>query len=278
LFEDIFGDFGFDLFGRSSRRRQSGRRGRDLEIGVDITLEEAASGVEKTIQLPRYEPCSTCQGTGAKSGTKKSTCPQCRGSGRMVISSGFFQVAQTCSRCRGQGSIITTPCPDCHGEGRSKVIRKIKIKVPAGVDAGSHLRIRGEGEAGTLSRGNLYVLINVKSHHIFERHNNDIICEVYISVVKAILGGEIEIRTLDGKVKMKIPPGTQPNRIFRLRDKGIPDLHGRGRGDELVRVNVKIPKNLTHEQKRLIEEYARISGEAVDSKEGIIDRIKKSFK
>jgi len=277
LFEEIFGDMGFDIFGRS-RRRQPGRRGRDLEIETDITLEEAATGIEKTIQLPRYEPCTTCQGTGAKPGTKKSTCPQCKGTGRTVISSGFFQLAQTCNRCRGQGSVITAPCPDCRGEGRSKVTRKLKIKIPAGVYTGSSLRIRGEGEAGTLSRGNLYVVINIRPHRIFDRHNNDIICEVDISVVKAILGGEIEVPTLNGHVKMKIPPGTQPNRIFRLRDKGIPDLHGRGAGDELVRINVKIPTSLTREERRLIEEFAKLSGEEVDSKESIIDKVKKTFK
>ncbi len=278
LFDEIFGDFGFDIFGRSKRSRAGRRRGRDLEIEVNISLEEAASGVEKTIQLPRYEPCDTCQGTGAKPGTKKSTCPQCRGTGRMVVSSGFFQLTQTCSRCRGAGSIITTPCPDCRGEGRAKVVKKIKVKIPAGVDTGSHLRIRGEGEAGTLSRGDLYVIINLQSHPVFERHNNHIVCEVDISLVKAILGGEITVPTLNGSVKMKIPAGTQPNRIFRLRNKGIPDVHGRGIGDELVKVNVKIPTNLSAAQKRLIEEFARISGETVDSKESIVDKIKKTFK
>ena len=196
----------------------------------------------------------------------------------MVVSSGFFQLTQTCSRCSGQGSVISTPCPDCRGEGRSKVTRELKIKIPAGMYSGSHLRVRGEGEAGTTSRGNLYVLINVKQHPIFERHNNDIICEINISVVKAILGGEIEVPTLNGKVKMKIPAGTQPNRIFRLRDKGIPDVHGRGRGDELVRINVKIPTHLTTQERKLIEEFARISGESADFKESIVDRIKKTFK
>jgi molecular chaperone DnaJ len=278
LFEDIFGDFGFDIFGRSRRRQSGRRRGRDLQIEINISLEDAASGTEKTIQIPRYESCTTCQGTGAKPGTTKSNCPHCRGTGRTVVSSGFFQLTQTCSRCRGQGSVITTPCPDCHGEGRSKVVKKLKIKIPAGVDTGSHLRMRGEGEAGALSRGDLYVIINVKSHSIFERHNNDIICEVEVSLVKAILGGEIIVPTLNGSVKMKIPSGTQPNRIFRLRNKGIPDLHGREIGDELVKVNVKIPTNLTVEQKRLIEEFARISGEGTDSKESIVDKIKKTFK
>ena len=174
--------------------------------------------------------------------------------------------------------MITTPCSDCGGEGRSKITRKLKVKIPAGVYSGASLRMRGEGEAGTLSRGDLYVIINVKPHHIFDRHNNDIICEIDISVVKAILGGEIEVPTLNGRVKMRIPAGTQPNRIFRLRDKGIPDLHGRRQGDEFVKVNVKIPTSLTREERRLIEEFARVSGEEVDSKESIIDKVKKTFR
>ena len=277
LFEEIFGDFGFDIFGQT-RRRRGGTRGRDLEIEVAITLDEVATGIEKTIQLPRYEPCSTCHGSGAKPGSKKATCPQCKGSGRMVVSSGFFQLTQTCKQCRGAGSVITTPCPDCRGEGRMKVARRIKVKIPAGVDSGSALRVRGEGEAGTLSRGNLYVYINVKPHPVFKRQNNDIIYESEISFVKAILGGEIEVPTLNGKVKMKIPSGTQPNRIFRLREKGIPDLHGRGKGDELVKINVKIPTHLTSDERKLIEEYARISGEEIGTKETVIDKIKKTFK
>jgi molecular chaperone DnaJ len=277
LFEQIFGDSGFDIFGRSRGGGRGKRRGRDLEIEVNISLEEAASGVEKAIQVSRYETCNTCQGSGAKPGTRKSTCPQCRGTGKIMVSSGFFQLTQTCNRCRGQGKIITSPCPACHGEGRSKVIRKIKVEIPPGVYAGSHLRVRGEGEAGAISRGDLYVLINIKPHHIFQRHNNDIICEIDVSLVRAILGGEVQVPTLNGKVSMKIPSGTQPNRVFRLRNKGIPDIHGRGMGDELVRVNVKIPTNLTREEKGLIEEFARATGEPVDSKDTIVDKIKKTF-
>ncbi|MFC1658404.1 molecular chaperone DnaJ [Candidatus Omnitrophota bacterium] len=280
LFEEIFGDIGLNIFGGSRRRQSGGRRkrGRDLEIEADITLEEAAAGTEKTIRVPRYEPCSTCKGSGAKPGTKKSTCPQCKGTGRTVVSSGFFQLAQTCSRCRGEGSVISSPCQDCRGEGRSKVTRNIKLTIPAGVYSGSHLRVRGEGEAGASSRGDLYVIINVRSHNLFDRHDNNIICEVEISITKAILGGEIEVPTLNGSVKMKIPAGTQSNRVFRLRSKGIPDLHGRGVGDELVKINVKIPVNLSYEQKKLIEEFSRISGEDINSKESLVDKIKKTFK
>jgi len=275
LFDEIFGDMGFDIRGHSTHR--ASRRGRDLQIAVDITLEEAARGVEKTITVPRYEVCPTCSGTGAKPGSKKNTCPQCKGSGRTVVSNGFFQLAQTCSRCGGEGVIIQAPCSDCRGEGRSKVTRKIKVKIPAGVDTGSNLRVRGEGEAGVSGRGDLYVVIEVQHHPVFQRHGNDIITEVSISLSKAVLGAEIDVPTLDGHVRMKIPAGTQPGKIFRLREKGIPDLHARGHGDELVRVSVEVPVRLSAEQRRLMEEFARASGEDVD-KESIGEKIKKAFK
>lgn len=280
LFDEIFSDLGFDIFGgRAGAGRTAGsrRKGRDLQISIAIILEEAASGIEKTISVPRYEVCSTCSGSGAKPGTKKSTCPVCKGAGRTVVSSGFFQLAQTCSRCQGEGSTIQTPCPDCHGEGRMKVTRKIKVKIPAGVDNGSNLRIRGEGEAGSVARGDLYVVIEVTRHPVFERHNNDIITETSISLTKAILGGQIDVPTLGGKVEMKIPAGTQPGRIFRLREKGISDLRGRGIGDELIKVNVEIPAHLTAEQRRLIEEFARLSGDQTE-RESFSDKIRKAFK
>ena len=277
IFDEIFSDLGFDISGSRTRRGGRSRRGRDLEITIDITLEEAALGTEKTITVPRYETCSTCSGSGAKPGTKKNTCPVCRGQGRTVVSSGFFQLAQTCSKCGGEGSIIQAPCPDCRGEGRQKVTRKIKVRIPAGVDTGSHLRIRGEGESGTAGKGDLYAIIEVEPHPVFQRHNNDILTEINISVVKAILGGEIEVPTLDGKVKMKIPAGTQPGKIFRLREKGLLDLHGRGMGDELIRVNVEIPAYLTNQQRALIEEFSRLSGEDIN-KESFTEKIKKAFK
>jgi molecular chaperone DnaJ len=279
LFEDIFSDLGFDIFGRrGSRGGSRTRRGRDLQVTVDITLEEAATGIEKTITLPRYEICPTCAGSGARPGSKKTPCAQCRGAGKVVISSGFFQLAQTCPKCHGEGAIINTLCSDCHGEGRTKITKKIKVKVPAGVDTGSQLRVRGEGEAGTLGRGDLYVILEVVPHSIFERHENDLLLHINISLTKAILGAEVQVPTLDGKVIMKIPPGTQSGKIFRIKDKGIPDLHGRGKGDELVRVIVDIPERLTAEQRRLIEEFARISGEDIDKKESISEKIKKAFK
>ncbi|MBM3246038.1 MAG: molecular chaperone DnaJ [Candidatus Omnitrophica bacterium] len=278
LFENIFSDLGYDIFGGAARQRGGRRasRGRDLEIAVDITLEEAAQGAERTVTVPRYELCPVCSGSGAKPGTKKVTCPQCKGTGRTVVSNGFFQLAQACSRCGGEGAVIQAPCVECKGEGRAKVTRKIKVKIPAGVDNGSQLRIRGEGEAGAAGRGNLYVVIEVRPHPVFERHNNDIFTEISVSLSKAILGAEIDVATLDGKVKMKIPAGTQSGKIFRLKEKGIVDLHGRARGDELVRINVEIPTRLTSQQRRLVEEFAKLSEEDAD-KESFADKIKKAF-
>lgn len=279
LFEEIFSDLGFDIFGSGGRKGASARRrGRDLQIAVDITLEEAATGTEKTINVPRYENCSTCGGSGAKPGTKKITCSQCRGAGRTVVSNGFFQMAQTCPRCRGEGSVIQSPCPDCRGEGRTKVSRKIKVKVPPGVDTGSNLRVRGEGEAGSAGKGDLYVIIEVIPHRVFQRHGNDIAVEVDISLSKAILGSEVDVPTLGGHAKMRIPAGTQSGRVFRMKDMGLPDLHGSRNGDELVRVNVKIPENLSSQQRKIIEEFARLSGEELSVNSSFTDKIKKAFK
>jgi molecular chaperone DnaJ len=267
LFDEIFSDLGFDIFGGRSRQGSArGKKGRDLQISLEITLEEAASGVEKTVTVPRYEICHTCSGSGAKPGSKKTTCSYCKGQGRVVSSSGFFQVAQTCPRCRGEGTITQSPCPDCSGEGKQKQVRKIKVKVPAGVDTGSQLRIRGEGEEGVTGRGDLYVVIEIHAHPVFERHENDILTEISLSISKAILGGEIEVPTLSGKVTMTIPPGTQSGKVFRLREKGLPDVHGRGQGDELVRVNVDIPRSLNSEQRKAIEEFARVTGENITTK------------
>jgi molecular chaperone DnaJ len=277
IFEEIFSDLGFNIFGSRGGRSSRSRRGRDLEIAVTISLEEVATGIEKSITVPRYEICSNCSGTGAKPGIKKITCPQCKGSGRTVVSSGFFQLAQTCSRCGGEGSIIQTPCSVCQGQGRTKVTRKIQVKIPAGVDTGSHLRIKGEGESGTGGKGDLYVIIEVRPHPVFQRQDNDIFTEITISLSKAILGSEVEVSTLNGKVQMHILPGTQSGSIFRLKGKGIPDLHGNGIGYELVRVNVEIPHKLTPEQRKLIEEFARASGEDIN-KESFGDKIKKAFK
>jgi molecular chaperone DnaJ len=280
VFEEIFSDLGFDVFG-GGRRHSAGasgarrQRGRDLQITQTITLEEAARGVEKTITVPRYQMCGVCEGSGARPGTKPAQCSQCQGQGRVVASNGFFRMAQTCPKCGGEGSIVQHPCPECHGQGRTRVVSKIKVKIPAGVETGSNLRVRGEGEAARGGKGDLYVIIEVQPHEIFERDGNDLTAEVSIPLTTAILGGDINVPTLSGTASMKIPAGTQSGRIFRLKGKGIPDVHDRDAGDELVRVVVEIPTRLNTRQRQLIEEFGRVSAE---SKESFAEKIKRTFR
>jgi len=277
IFGSIFGDSGFDLFGGGGRTRRA-RRGRDLEFETEISLEEVNSGVEKVLNVPRYELCKKCQGSGEKPGAKKTTCSQCKGKGQVVVSSGFFHLQQTCPQCRGAGRIITAFCPDCNGQGRSKVTRKIHIKIPAGIEHGSHLRVRGEGEEGQSGKGDLYVLVLVRQHTTFGRHGQDVLCDVTVPVTKAILGGETKVPTLNGSVKMKIPKGTQSGKIFRLVGKGLPGMRSSSKGDQLARINIEIPKNLTKEQNRIIEDFAKSRGEEVDKVSSFSDKIKKVFK
>jgi molecular chaperone DnaJ len=260
LFESLFGGLGSDIFGgRRPRGGAAQESGRDLQVTIAIPLEEAARGAEKTIAVPRYETCPTCGGTGARPGTQPANCPQCKGSGRVTRSAGGMRMAQACPRCGGRGKIITSPCPDCGGEGRKKVRRNIKVRIPPGVDTGSSLRLRGEGEAGGAGGGDLYVLVEVLPHPVFKREDNNLITEKSIGLSQAVLGGQIEVPTLDGSVKMKIPAGTQPGKTFRLKGRGIRDLRGRGCGDELVRLNVEIPARLSPEQRKLMEEFAKLS-------------------
>ncbi len=277
VFEEIFS--GFDIFGGTGGRTRSGRgrraRGNDLAYELEISLEEAAFGIEKSITVPRLEVCPSCKGEGAAAGTKKKTCPDCRGSGQVARSSGFFSIATTCGRCRGQGTIIERPCSACRGQGYFNKQKKIEVKIPAGVETGNRLRLTGEGDEASGGRGDLYISIRVRPHQVFQRQENDIIVTIDVSFIKLILGAEVEVPTLDGKVSMKIPPGTQPNKVFRLRGKGIKDLHGRGQGDELVQVSAIIPTRLTGEQRRLLEEYSRLSQE--DSS-FFSEKIKRAFR
>ena len=262
-FGDIFGDLFEDFFGGTSRRgggARSGFRGADLEYSVEISLEEAATGKEIAVEFPRHERCDDCQGSGAAAGSRPTICPDCGGHGEVRVSQGFFTLRRTCPRCRGEGKQITNPCPHCRGAGRVKKTRKLSVKIPAGIEDGSQLKVSGEGEAGERggARGNLYVYISVKRHPIFERMGKDIIVDAKIGIHQATLGTQIEVPTLDGKVRLKIPSGTQPGKVFRLKGKGMPDLHGYGTGDELVRVNVEIPEHLSSQEKKLLEEFGKL--------------------
>lgn len=284
---DLFRGFGFEedmsggAFSTTARRRSGPRRGSDLEYQLEIAFEEAAFGIEKTISIPRYEVCSECGGSGAKPGSKKERCPACGGRGQVSSSGGFFTISQTCDRCEGAGTIIKTPCPACSGRGRVRITRNIKVKIPPGVDSGSRLRIHGEGEAGERGgrRGDLYILIYVKAHEIFERRDSDIYCEVPVNFVTAVFGDEIDVPTLEGKARMKVPAGTQSGKIFRLRGRGIQQLHGYGRGDELVRVQIEVPTDLTQEQKRILKEFAKASGRNPGPlSKPFMDKMRKLFK
>lgn len=279
IFEDIFEDFGIFTGTRRGRRR----RGSDLQYDLEITFEEAAFGTTKDFAIPRHEICPSCKGEGAAPGHGKIKCPDCGGAGQISTSHGFgFFFSRTCGRCQGEGAIIEKPCQKCKGTGRVVVERKINVKIPAGIESGMRLRISGEGEAGLRGgqRGDLYVLVYVKPHEIFERHNSDILCEVPITIVQAALGTEINVPTLEGKVKMNVPAGTQSGKIFRLKGKGIPNLQGpSGRGDEHVRIIVETPTNLNAEQRRFLEEFAKASGEDVFPKsKSFMNKLKDLFK
>lgn len=267
IFEDlgfgtsIFDDL-FDFFG--TRRRQKtgvGERGADIEYPLSVTLEEAYTGVEKELNFYHTETCTVCKGSGAKPGTSKKTCPECRGVGQLKSSfGGFFTFAQTCRRCRGTGQVIETYCNECHGRGKVKKQVKLTVKIPQGVDNGTTIRIRGKGEAGEFGGppGDLFAVVRIQPHQIFTRRNNDIFCEVPIAYHIAVLGGEIEVPTLDGKIKMKIPPGTESNKTFRIKNKGMPDLHNPNRhGDGYVKVTIAVPTKLTEKQKALLREFGR---------------------
>lgn len=272
-FGDIF-DMMFGGAGGGRRRRPNGpERGDDLRYDLELTFEEAAFGVNKNIQVTRMESCDTCHGSGAAEGTHPETCPVCHGTGQVQqqVNTPFGRMMNVvaCQRCNGTGQIITNPCLTCKGKGRVRKTRTLEVKVPAGVDEGARLRMSGEGEGGLRGgpSGDLYVYLHVKDHPLFERDGNDVWCEVPLPMIKATLGAEIEVPTLDGKVSLKIPEGTQTGKVFRLKDKGIPRLHGRDRGDQYVRVKVIIPTKLDDKQRELLEEFAAVSGDKVSSEE-----------
>lgn len=276
----VFGDIFGEAFGSSSGRAPSGR-GADLRYDLEISLEEAVHGVEKEVTLRKLESCDSCHGTGAAPGSKTITCPTCRGAGQVQVSRGFFSMVQTCPRCHGQGVIIERPCSACGGEGRTEKSSKVKIRVPAGVDTGSRLRSPGLGEAGLRGapHGDLYIVIHVREHPIFTRQDNDLYCDVPVSFVKAALGGELIVPTLEGQASVKIPPGTPGGKIFRLRGKGVPDLRGGTRGDLNIRLHIEVPKKLTPEQRKKLEDFAAVCDEDThpDSK-SFFDKAKDFFR
>tara|TARA_B100001094_G_C18190952_1_gene807206 strand:- start:2460 stop:3587 length:1128 start_codon:yes stop_codon:yes gene_type:complete len=284
-FGDIFGDVFGDIFGggrRGGGQRQAAR-GSDLRYNMELSLEEAVRGVTKEIRIPTLAACGTCHGNGCKKGTQPKHCSTCQGSGQVQMRQGFFAVQQPCPHCRGRGQVITDPCGTCHGEGRVQKSKTLSVKIPAGVDNGDRVRLTGEGEAGEhgAPAGDLYVQMNVREHAIFEREGNNLYCEVPISITHAALGGDIEVPTLDGKVKLKIPEGTQTGKMFRLRHKGVNSVRAHSVGDLMCRVVVEVPVNLTDHQRDLFMQLQNsMSGNPQrhnPKKEGFFDGVKKFF-
>jgi len=298
-FEDVFGGGGgggfgsggfesiFDMvFGGGSRRagaRRTGpKRGSDLRVDIEIKLEDACKGLETKVSYKRQETCTTCSGSGAKPGTGKKTCPTCSGSGQMGYTKktmfGQFTSVAPCNKCRGEGRIIENPCQKCHGNGLIQKTRKLTVKIPAGVDNGSRLRVHGEGESGKKGgpSGDLYVVIHVRPNKTFIREGRDIFCEIPISFPQAALGDQIEVPTLNGRAKMKIPPGTQPGTVFRLKGKGMPGLGGYGKGDEHVRIMVTTPKRLSRREEKLYKELMKLNGKKKEN-ESLFNKVKNTL-
>lgn len=286
MFEDIFQGFGGFPGGFGGQQRRGGAsrpsRGYDLETQVELTLNEIATGAEKTIEFERAEACGKCNGSGAKPGTSPSVCPTCGGQGRVAQAGlgGMFRMVTTCPNCRGKGNVVKEKCHDCHGSGRVARKRVVTVKIPAGVQEGQAVRIAGEGESGEpgAPAGDLHCYIVVKPHPVFQRHGNDVICQIPISFTQAALGGTIDVPTLKGKEEMEIPAGTQHGEVFKLKGKGLPDLRSYRNGDEVVQVVIEIPKKLTDKQRELLEEYAGTEETNImPAKKGFMDKLKSMF-
>ena len=280
--EDILGDlFGFgEMFGGRSAggRRGAAQRGADLRYDLEMTLEEAASGMTAQLRIPRLESCETCSGSGSAAGTQPESCPTCAGTGQVRYQQGFFSVARTCGQCRGTGHVIRTPCEACRGAGRVERERQLEVKIPAGVETGSRLRVTGEGEGGTQGgpSGDLYVVLHVKQHEVFERQGNNLYTSVPITFAQAALGAEMTVPTLEGDHSLKVPAGTQTGKVFRVKGEGMPALGGRGRGDLFVSVTVITPTTLTREQRKLLEQLAQIEEKDLGDK-GLMDKVRDIF-
>jgi molecular chaperone DnaJ len=279
-FSDIFGDVFGDIFG-GGRGRGGPARGSDLRYTLELSLEEAVKGTTVQIKVPTLVSCKTCSGSGAKPGSKPVTCTTCGGHGQVRMQQGFFSVQQTCPNCRGRGTIISDPCKSCHGQGRVEETKTLSVKVPAGVDTGDRIRLSGEGEAGSDGgpSGDLYVQVSVRKHEIFQREGADLYCEVPIDFVDAALGGELEVPTLDGRVKLKVPAETQTGKLFKLRGKGVTPVRGGAQGDLLCRVVVETPVSLTSKQKEMLRDFqASLKGGKYSPKQSSwFDGVKKFF-
>ncbi len=284
-FADAFGDIFGDLFGGGGGRggRSNVYRGADLRYNLEITLEEAARGAEKTIRIPTVEECGTCHGSGAKPGTQPKPCPTCNGHGQVRVQQGFFSIQQTCPKCHGSGKIIPDPCRDCGGAGRTKKQKTLEVKIPAGIDEGMRLRHAGHGEPGVNGGppGDLYVEIHIRKHAVFERDHDDLHCEMPISITTAALGGEIEIPTLEGMARLKIPAETQSGKVFRLRGKGIKNVRSHVHGDLMCHVVVETPVSLTERQKELLREFEESASGNADrhnpKAKGWMDKVRDFF-
>ena len=277
IFEDLFEGF----FGGGERgRRTRARRGDDLRYDLEISLEEAAEGIETKLQIPRHETCETCRGSGLEPGTRPETCGTCRGQGQVRFSQGFLTVARPCPACRGQGSVNRTPCKSCRGEGRLAKDRLLKVTIPSGVEDGNQLRLSGEGEGGLLGGppGDLYVVIHVRQHEIFVRDGAHLLCELPLSFPQVALGDTVEVPVLKGTAELTVPPGTQPGQRLVLKGKGMPHLRGRGHGDAVYEVAVEVPTRLTARQRELLEELRGVSKDETGPKTSkFVERMKKLF-
>lgn len=276
---DIFGDIFGEFFG-TSRGGMRAAAGEDLRYNLKISFEDAAFGTTTKIRVPRWERCPDCDGLGATSKDKIVQCSYCRGTGQIRMQQGFFSISRTCSRCGGEGKVITEPCRTCSGRKRVERERILSVKIPPGVETGTTIRLSGEGELGSYGGppGDLYVYLMVEEHPLFQREGQDVICAIPISFVQAALGTELEVPTLTGPMKLKIPGGTQPGHVFRLKGKGFPYLRGSGHGDQLCRIMVEVPTKLTAKQKELLHEFERLNGEhSASLTAGFMDKVKEIF-
>jgi molecular chaperone DnaJ len=285
IFREVFGGGGgggiFESFFGGGGDPAQAQRGEDLRYDLEITLEEAAHGCEKEISVTKLEACETCGGAGMEHGSRIQLCSTCGGRGQVLMARGIFSIAQTCPRCKGGGKILEKPCKSCQGEGRRNRGSKIKLRIPPGVDTGSRLRSSGNGEAGFRGgpSGDLYVMLHVQDHEFFQRDGDDLLCNLPVSFVQAALGAEIEVPTLDGQALIKIPPGTQPETVFRVKSRGVKNLQGYGHGDLRVRVQVEVPARLNAEQKQKLAEFAALcDGQEAPLSQGFFEKAKKFFK